>query len=117
MLEARLAFFPNNQRVRTAVVLTVTCSARSIVVLRHGSRMKTASFLHAHCNCRVALQAFGIAQLLADFMASQTSGEAFELLMRSRERARRNLREDNVTNNCPEKKTQRKDVFMMPGHE
>lgn len=117
MVEAHLAFFPNNQSIRAAVVLAVTCSARSIAVLRHGRGMIAALLQHPLCNGRVALQTFAIAQLLSDFVACQTFGEAFELLMCSRERTGRNLREHNVTKNCAEKKAQRKEVLLMPGHK
>lgn len=50
--------------------------------------MKTALSLQTLGNCRVAFQAFGIAGLLADFMAGQALGYALKLRVRTRKRAR-----------------------------
>jgi hypothetical protein len=79
--------------------------------------MKAAPFLHARGNGRVALQALCIAQLLAEFMAAQTSGEAFELPVRLRERTGGNLRKGNVAHACAQTKEQREAGMAISSHE
>ena len=98
MIEIRFAFFPTNQGKLCAVMIAVAGSAELGFVfcfarVRHrDASVIPALSLQAFGNGHVALQAFRVADLLANFMARQTLRQAFKLGMRLGQRPRRNLR-------------------------
>lgn len=98
MIEIRFAFFPTNQGKLCAVMIAMAGGAEfDPVFCLAGVRHRDASVipalgLQAFGNGDVTLQAFGVAGLLANFMARQTLRQTFKLGMRRGQRAGRNLR-------------------------
>lgn len=102
MIEICFTFFPTNQSKFHAVMLGVTGGAQFGCIFDaagigcRDTGMVAALGLQAFSNGSVALQAFGVAGFLADFVTRQTFRKPFKLLVRSRQWPGRNLRASRV---------------------
>jgi hypothetical protein len=102
MIEIRFAFFPTNQSKLHTVMITVARGTKLGLVscataIQHGNAGVIAALgLQPRSDGGVALQAFCIAGLLANFMARQTLRQTFKLRMCLGQRPGRNLRKSRV---------------------
>lgn len=85
MIEISFAIFPKDQCKIFAIMLAVTGSAQ-LLFFCHDERMNPSPALQPLRNGNVAVEAFDIARLLADFVTCQALGYAFKLGMCHRQR-------------------------------
>lgn len=88
MIKIGFAFLPMYQRKLHAVMIAMTRRAKFRFLGRAGRRkrgdpsMKSARDLQPLCKCNMAFQTFGIARLLAHFMAGKAFRQTLELRVR-----------------------------------